>query len=87
MNKISSLLTETSMLEFTNGEQVKGANEVSEIILHCCREYNSAYNYTKKKQFVTEVLSGLVIVGVGLGINYIVKHIKKSKKIEIKEEA
>ena len=92
MNNISKLLTEDSMLGFTNGDQIKGAEEVSEVILNCCREYNKAYNDTKKQLFVNDVRSGLVTVGifvvVGLGVNYIIKRIKKSKSIkENNEEA
>ena len=86
MNNISRLLTEDSMLGFTNGDQIKGSEEVSEVILNCCREYNQAYNDTKKQLFVNDVRSGLVTGGifvvVGLGIGYIVKRIKKSKNIK-----
>jgi len=87
MNEITKHFTEDSMLEFTYGEQIKGAEDVSEVIMSYCRDYNKGYMNKLKELTVIGACGTLVIIGTGLGIKYIIKHIKKSKKEISKEEA
>ena len=86
MDNISTFLAEESTIVFTDGYQAKGADEVSEVIMSSCRAYNDGYKNWEKQQLAIGACYGLGIVFAGMGIKYLIKQIKKSKKIKIQKE-
>lgn len=84
-NTISKHFTEDSVLSFKDGQQIKGSNDVSEAIIDFCESYLQGYKNAEKREFVTGICGGVIITSIFIGVTYIVKHKKKSKKI--KEEA
>jgi len=87
MDNINKLFAEDSTLIFTEGDQIKGANEVEGYIWNCCRSYNDGYKHHEKQQLALGFGIGLVGIITYQGIKHIIKRIKKSKKKTLKEEA
>ena len=62
---IDQILTDETTLVFTNGEVIKGAKEVGDVIMACCRVYTRAYMQAYLKSFTTRALvtGGVIAAG------------------------
>jgi hypothetical protein len=70
LKEVSDLLTDESTIQFKNGKTIKGAKEVSVIILKCCEQYNEGYIEEIKEKF-SKIGIG-VLIGVGISLSSIV---------------
>lgn len=84
IKKISELITDESMLQFKGGATVKGAIEVSTVIMKCCEEYNEGY--LEGKNNVIAAFAGAIILGGAIGVTSIILAKKLSKKLNSKKE-
>ena len=73
MNEVSRLLTEESVISFTNGTVIKGSEKVAEVIIRCCKEYNYGYMQGVTKTIVKGIVVGVILAGAGLGISKIIE--------------
>lgn len=85
MIQISDLLTNESVIAFTDGSIAKGSKEVGDLIMQCCEAHTDGFIKGSKILFGKGVVIGIVIGGVGIGINAYVKYKKSKKKISEKE--
>ena len=76
---IERFFTDDTVLVFTNGNTVKGAKEVSNAIMGCCRAYTAGY---MKATAPIILVTGAVIGGVTTIIVVGVRNEIKDKKIQ-----
>ena len=84
IKEISELLTDESMLQFKGGTTVKGAVEVSTVIMNCCEEYNKGY--LEGRNNVVAAFSGAMILGGAIGVTSIILAKKLNGKLKSKKE-
>ena len=84
INKISEMLTDESMIQFKNGPTIKGAVEVSTVIMHCCEEYNDGY--LEGRKIMKAAITGVMILGGTIGIVSVISTKKIIKKLNSKKE-
>lgn len=84
---ISKLLTDESVISFTDGAVVKGPVEVTDFVIKCCMDYNKGYIGAVKRYFGYGIIIGVVGYGTHMGIKKIIKSKKlKAAKLESKGE-
>ena len=84
IKNISELLTDESMLQFKGGATVKGAVEVSKVIMNCCEEYNKGY--LEGRNIAVAAFAGAMIIGGTIGVTSVMLANKLSKKLKSKKE-
>ena len=84
IKKISESLTDESMLQFKGGTTVKGAIEVSTVIMDCCENYNKGY--LEGRNNVVAAFAGAMILGGTIGMTSIILANKIIKKINSKNK-
>lgn len=85
MEEFSKLFTDDCLLKMTNGNEAKGAQEVSEVILECCKGYAEWYLKNVRRTIVKGIILGIVITGIGYGTIKILKFKRESKNLKEKE--
>ena len=85
IKKISESLTEESMLQFKDGLTVKGAIEVSTVIMNCCEEYNNGYLEGRNKMVAAFV--GTMILGGAIGGMSVIIAKKTIKKLNSNKQS
>ena len=84
IKEISELLTDESMLQFKGGTTVKGAVEVSTVIMHCCEQYNEGY--LESRNITIAAFAGAMILGGAIGLSSVMLGRKLIKKLNSKKE-
>ena len=84
IKEISELLTDESVLQFKGGTTVKGAVEVSTVIMHCCEQYNEGY--LEGRNNVVAAFAGAMVLGGAIGLTSVILGRKLIKKLNSKKE-
>ena len=85
MNDFSKLLTDESVISFTDGTVIEGSEKVGAVIMRCCREYNNGYMHGLTKMITKGIVVGVILTGVGIGISKIIK--TRNSKIKGEKKA
>ena len=89
IQRISEYITDESMIQFKDGKTIKGATEVTTLIMQCCEEHNKGYleglNLSLNRKFI-----GAMLIGGAIGISSVLitqSYLKrKSQTINQKQE-
>lgn len=85
IKKISESLTDESMLQFKGGTTVKGAIEVSTVIMNCCEEYNKGY--LEGRNNIVAAFAGAMILGGTIGVTSIIIANRLIKKLNSNKQS
>lgn len=85
MKELSKLLTNESVISFADGTAVKGAEEVAEVIIRCCKAYNDGFVQALTKEAIKGVVIGVILTGTVIGVSKLIK--VKNLKIKKKKES
>lgn len=78
IKEMSELITDESMIQFKNGKTIKGAIEISTIIMNCCENYNKGY--LEGRNNVLAAFVGAAFLGGAIGIMSVITTKKLVKK-------
>ena len=84
IKEISESLTDESILQFKGGTTVKGAVEVSTVIMNCCEEYNKGY--LEGRNIAVAAFAGAMVLGGAIGLTSVILGKKLIRKINSKKE-
>ena len=84
IKKISEMITDESIIQFKSGQTIKGAIEVSTIIMNCCENYNEGY--LEGRNNVLAAFAGAMILGGTIGVVSVILSKKIIKKLNSKKE-
>lgn len=85
INEISEMITDESMIQFKNGKTIKGAVEVSTIIMNCCENYNKGYLEGRNNNIVA--FAGAMILGGIISTSSIIISKKVINKLNSKKQS
>lgn len=77
---VKEILTDESTICLVNGEKITGANDVYDVIIKCCEEYNKGYMTSIGIGLAKGFVAGAMITGVLFGVNVLIKNKKKTQK-------